>query len=166
MNSYPIDRGALRRRQAIMELVRARAVRSQAELSRLLGQRGFEVAQPTLSRDVRELGLAKTPQGYVAPEAPRAPLAPATRREARLGQALRGFALSVEAAGSLVVVKTPPAAAHPVARAIDEAPLAGVAGTIAGDDTVFIATLNERAARALARRLARILGRPSAEAPA
>jgi transcriptional regulator of arginine metabolism len=165
MNSYPTDGGAPRRRQAIVELVRTRPVASQGELRRLLHRRGFAVAQPTLSRDVRELGLAKTPQGYVAPEAA-APRAPAARREARLGQALRGFALSVQAAGSLVVVKTPPAAAHPVARAIDEAPLAGAAGTIAGDDTVFIATPSERAARALARRLARIIDTPAAEAGA
>jgi transcriptional regulator of arginine metabolism len=122
MNYYPNESSAPRRRQSIVQLVRSQAVRSQGELRRLLRQRGFAVAQPTLSRDVRELGLAKTPQGYVAPEAAGAPLAPPARREARLGQALRGFALSVQPAGSLVVVKTPPAAAQPVARAIDEAP--------------------------------------------
>jgi transcriptional regulator of arginine metabolism len=163
MNYYHGESDGLRRRQAIVDLVHAQPVRSQAELRRLLRQRGFAVAQPTLSRDVRELGLAKTPQGYVAPEAAGAPFAPPARREARLGQALRGFALSVQAAGSLVVVKTPPAAAHPVARAIDEAPLPAAVGTIAGDDTVFIATPSERAARALARQLASILGAPSAE---
>ena len=63
-------------------------------------------------------------------------------------------ALSIRPAGSLVVVKTPPASAHPVARALDEAQLAGVAGTIAGDDTVFVATPGDGAARALARRMA------------
>jgi transcriptional regulator of arginine metabolism len=58
-----------------------------------------------------------------------------------------------------VVVRTPPAAAHRVARALDEAELAGVAGTIAGDDTVFVATPSDSAARALARRLAASLER-------
>jgi transcriptional regulator of arginine metabolism len=163
MNDYRSDASGPRRRQAILQLVRAQAVRSQGELRRLLRQRGFAVAQPTLSRDVRELGLAKTPQGYVAPEAGGAQLAPPARREARLGQALRGFALSVQPAAALVIIKTPPAAAQPVARAIDEAPLAGAIGTIAGDDTVFIATPSERAARALARQLTRVLGTPSAE---
>jgi transcriptional regulator of arginine metabolism len=138
-------------------------VRSQGELRRLLRQRGFAVAQPTLSRDVRELGLAKTPQGYVVPEAVPAQFAPAPGREARLDQALRGFALSVQPAGTLVVVKTPPATAHPLARALDEAPLPAVVGTIAGDDTVFVATPSERAARALARRLAQGLARSAAE---
>ena len=155
--------GAPRRRQVIVQLVRSRPVRSQGELRRLLHQRGFAVAQPTLSRDVRDLGLAKTPRGYVAPEAAVTEFAPASRREVKLDQALRGFALSVQAAGTLVVVKTPPAAAHPVARALDEAPLPVIIGTIAGDDTVFIATPSERAARALARRLTQALGKPSAE---
>jgi transcriptional regulator of arginine metabolism len=111
------------------------------------------VAQPTLSRDLRELGLAKTPRGYLVPPAADRQFAPSAMREEKLRRALRGFALSVAPAGSLVVVKTPPASAHPVARALDEAELAGVVGTIAGDDTVFVATPGERAARALARRL-------------
>ena len=59
----------------------------------------------------------------------------------------------------MVVIRTPPASAHPVAPALDEAALAGVAGTIAGDDTVFVATPGERAARALARRLTTSLER-------
>ena len=161
MNSYSSH--PPRRRQVIAQLIRSRPVHSQAELRRLLRQRGFVVTQPTLSRDVRELGLAKTPRGYVVPEAAVTQFAPAPHREAKLAQALRGFALSVQAAGTLVVVKTPPAAAHPVARALDEAPLPAVVGTIAGDDTVFIATPSERAARALARRLTLALGKPSAE---
>jgi transcriptional regulator of arginine metabolism len=163
MNSNPLRRAGLRRRAAIARLVRARPVRSQAELRRLLGQQGFAVAQPTLSRDVRELGLAKTPRGYIVPGAAPAQFAPPSAREARLDQALRGFALSVQAAGTLVVVKTPPATAHPLARALDEAPLPAVVGTIAGDDTVFIATPSDRAARALARRLGGALARSAAE---
>lgn len=163
MNLNPAGAGGTRRRAVIAQLVRSRPVHSQAELRRLLRQRGFAVAQPTLSRDVRELGLAKTPRGYVVPEAAVTQFAPAPHREARLAQALRGFALSVQPAGTLVVVKTPPAAAHPVARAIDEAPLPGVVGTIAGDDTVFIATPSERVARALARQLVAALGTSSAE---
>jgi transcriptional regulator of arginine metabolism len=65
-----------------------------------------------------------------------------------------------------VVVRTPPAAAHPVARALDEAELAGVVGTIAGDDTVFVATPSDGAARALARRMAASLERPARRAGA
>jgi transcriptional regulator of arginine metabolism len=163
MNFNPEGGSGGRRRAAIVALVRSRPVRSQDELRRLLRQQGFAVAQPTLSRDVRELGLAKTPQGYAVPEGPVAQFAPAPGREAKLGQALRDFALSVQAAGTLVVVKTPPAAAHPMARALDEAPLPANVGTIAGDDTVFIATPGAEAARALARRLARAIGKSAAE---
>ncbi len=74
--------------------------------------------------------------------------------------------LSVRAAGSLVVIKTPPAAAQPVARALDEIPPGDVVGTIAGDDTVFVATASERAARALGRRLAALAAVPETRLPA
>ena len=152
MNEYQ-ENSSGRRQEIIVDLVRAGTVRSQAELQQLLRKRGIVVAQPTLSRDLRELGLAKTPRGYLAPQGAVMQFAPAAMREEKLRRALRGFALSVVPAGSLVVVKTPPASAHPVARALDEAELAGVVGSIAGDDTVFVATPSERAARALARRL-------------
>ncbi len=158
MNEHT-DRRGLRRHETILALVRANAVRSQGHLQRLLRRRGLAVAQPTLSRDLRDLGLAKTPRGYVAPEGALARFTPARRRDARLGRALRGFALSVRAAASLVVVKTPPAAAPPLARALDEAALPDALGAIAGDDTIFIAARDARTARALARRLTVVLTR-------
>ena len=96
--------GSLRRQGAIVDLARSGMVRSQAEFQRLLRKRGIAVAQPTLSRDLRELGLAKTPRGYVAPEAAGAHFAPAATRETKLERALRAAALSVQPAGSLVVV--------------------------------------------------------------
>jgi len=161
MNEHK-DPGSLRRQEAIVDLLRSGTVRSQAEFQQLLKKRGIEVAQPTLSRDLRELGLAKTPRGYLAPQAAVMQFAPAALREEKLRRALRGFALSIQPAGSLVVIKTPPAAAHPVARAIDEAELASVMGTIAGDDTVFVAAPGEKAARALARRMTASLEKRSA----
>jgi transcriptional regulator of arginine metabolism len=158
MNNNPhSNAGAARRQHAILQLVREARVRSQGELARLLRVRGMPVAQPTLSRDLRELGLAKTPSGYVAPEGPMTDRTPSEARGAKLARTLRSFVLSVQAAGSLVIVKTPPAAAQPVARALDETPSAEVRGTIAGDDTVFVATPSERAARALERRLAALV---------
>ncbi len=162
MNKY-LEAGATQRRESILQLVRSRRVRSQGELRQSLRQRGFVVAQPTLSRDVRELGLAKTPRGYVAPDVNVRQFAPAAAGRAKLDRTLRGLALSVQAAGSLVVVRTPPAGAQPVARAFDEAALAAVVGTVAGDDTVFIATPSERAARALARRLTASIRKAASE---
>src|SRR5512132_4641031 len=111
------DPGSLRRQEAIVDLARSGTVRSQAEFQQLLRKRGLTVAQPTLSRDLRDLGLAKTPRGYVAAEGAATRFVPGPRREARLGRALRGFVLSVRVAGTLVVLKTPAAAAPPVARA-------------------------------------------------
>ena len=127
-------------------------MRSQEELQRLLRQRGFAVAQPTLSRDLRNLGLARTPTGYAAPPEP-SPFLPGERRQEALDRVLAQVALSVEAAGTLVVVRTPAAGAHPLARALDEATLPGVVGTIAGDDTVFVAAADAGAARRIERRL-------------
>jgi transcriptional regulator of arginine metabolism len=141
----------LRRRDAILRVVREEAVRSQEELQRILAERGFEATQPTLSRDVRELGLVKTPRGYAVPGAPD-PALDAARRAERLEKALAEAVLSVRVAGCLVVLKTPPAGAHPVARVVDEAALPEAIGTIAGDDTVFVATPDAAAASALAAR--------------
>lgn len=148
--------GGKRRREEITRLVRAGGVRSQEELRRRLRRRGIAVGQPTLSRDLRDLGLAKTAAGYV--RAPAAVAVPAGARQANVDRAFQEFVLSVDAAGSLLVVKTPPADAHPVARALDEAGLPDVVGTIAGDDTVFVATTGVSAALRLARRLQAPLG--------
>lgn len=163
MNENQITFGTTRRHDAIREVMRSGQVRSQAELRKLLERRGIVVAQPTLSRDLRVLGLAKTPRGYVMPEAAVA-FASVEAREATLQRVLRTFVVSIQAAGSLVVVRTPPAGAHPVARAVDEAGWPDVVGTIAGEDTVFIATPGERAARGLARRLTAALEKRSGEA--
>jgi transcriptional regulator of arginine metabolism len=159
--------GAARRQEMILQLVRGGGIRSQSELARLLRRRGITVAQPTLSRDVRELRLAKTPDGYSAHDGPASARSDARGEgPGKLGRTLRSFVLSVGAAGSLVVIKTPPAAAQPVARALDESPPRDVVGTIAGDDTVFVATPSERAARALGRRLAALAAIPEKRRPA
>ncbi|MEO8586358.1 MAG: arginine repressor [Acidobacteriota bacterium] len=151
MNSHAT---ALRRRDEILRLIRDGAVHSQEELQHRLARRGIDVAQPTLSRDLKDLGLAKTAGGYVVPgEESTTEGELRTRSAERLERALREWVLGVWAAGNLVVVKTPPAAAHPVARALDEAALEGVVGTIAGDDTIFLAAATIAAANRLARRL-------------
>lgn len=140
-----------RRRRAILALVGEGGVRSQEDLQRRLRRRGIAVAQPTLSRDLKALGLAKSPTGYVAPSG--GALVPAEARVGALARAVTELALSVRAANSLVVIRTPPAGAHPLARALDEAELPDVTGTIAGDDTVFVATPGPAAALRLERRL-------------
>ncbi len=154
---------ALRRRDEILRVVREEAIHSQEELQRRLASRGFQVAQPTLSRDLRDLGLAKTAAGYVAPDATGGIPAPATPRDqaaARLGRAFRTYVRSVATAHAIVVVRTPPAAAHPVGLAIDQAEIPEVVGSVAGDDTIFLATVSADAAARLAERLNAILEHP------
>jgi len=165
-NNYPGQgrSDAARRQEVILQLVQGGGVRSQRELARLLRGRGIAVAQPTLSRDVRELRLAKTPDGYAAGAG--AAVAAKEVPGDRAARTLKSFVLSVRTAGSLVVMKTPPAGAQPVARALDEAPPRDVVGTIAGDDTVFVATPSERAARALERQLALLAAVPDSRLPA
>jgi transcriptional regulator of arginine metabolism len=117
-----------------------------------------------LSRDLRDLAIVKTPGGYARSEAS-TPESHAGRRDERLNRALREFVHSVETAGTLVVLKTPPSAAHPVAYALDEADLPEAVGTIAGDDTIFVATRSAALAGKLSRRLLAPL-RPAVSVPA
>jgi transcriptional regulator of arginine metabolism len=151
------------RREEIRKIIRESSVHSQEELLALLKKRGFSVTQPTLSRDKKELGLAKTPAGYVAPAdlatvTPIAAFVPKERREERLHQLIRDSVTSAETAGNLVVLKTPPAAAQPVASALDAADLDGVVGTIGGDDTIFVALSSPSAAEKLTRHIHAIAG--------
>ena len=148
---------ALRRREEILRIVRSTSVRSHDELLDELKRRNFRVTQPTLSRDLRELGLVKTPAGYVEPDAismaPVATFTPRESREHRLEQLFRESVVFAEAAGNLVVIKTPVAAAQPLASAIDTTPLEDVLGTIGGDDTIFVALRTPSAAAQFVRRI-------------
>ncbi len=127
------------RHEEIVKIVRDETVHSQEELLSILRKRGFRVTQPTLSRDIRDLGLAKTAAGYVLPgELPPVALF-VPRGEEKLDALLRDSVIFAEAAGNLVVLKTPPAAAQPVASALDVTPPEDCLGTVGGDDTIFVA---------------------------
>jgi len=134
------------RRRAIADLLRRQSVRSQDELRKLLMDRGFDATQTTLSRDLKALGVLKGPSGYALPDA----LRPGANGHASLRMAIREHALEATPAANLVVVKTAPGHAQPVALAVDNALPEGVLGTVAGDDTVFIAASDARAAARLA----------------
>ena len=154
------------RREEIIRLVRQMPIRSQEEMLTLLRRRGFMVTQPTLSRDLKELGLVKTPTGYVTPSDLSAlttaglSFATTEARQEKMKQTVREYVLSVELAGSLVILRTPPAAAQPVARAIDDAEPEGAVGTIAGDDTIFLAAKSAASARRLAAQVRSLMNRP------
>ena len=150
----------MRRREEILLIVGQTAVHSQDELLAALRKHGFTVTQPTLSRDLKELGLVKTPNGYVSPEqmAPVTAFVPRESREHRFEHLVAEFVIFAEAAGNLVVLKTPVAAAQPVAVAIDATDIEDSLGTIGGDDTIFVAFRTPAAATAFARRLQQIAG--------
>ena len=152
----------LRRRDEILRIVGDQSVHSQDELLALLKKRGFRVTQPTLSRDLRELGVAKSPNGYVTRDAfaggAVVAFAPRDVAESRLDQAVAEYVTGADTAGNLVVIRTPAASAQPVASAIDAASIDGVLGTIGGDDTIFVAFASPASAAHLARRIQTIAG--------
>jgi transcriptional regulator of arginine metabolism len=141
-----------RRRDAVARVLRSRRVSTQEELLSALASEGFTATQATLSRDLARLGARRVSRRdgafYELPEDPSAgPLAP-----------LRGLVTGVAANGSLAVIRTQPGSASAVAHAIDRAGLDQVLGTIAGDDTIFVAPAVAVTPRKLASRLATLLG--------
>ncbi len=135
MISDPGSAGAKRRRQgAILRLVRQGAVPHLKALRTLLARAGFPVTQSTLSRDVRDLGLVK----ITGDEGPRYTLPEEWDHVPPLEAVLPTLLVEVEVVGNLAVVHTLSGAAQAVASAIDREEYEGLAGTIAGDDTVLI----------------------------
>lgn len=146
------------RQATILELIETRPVASQEELRRLVRQRGWDVTQSTLSRDVHELRLVRMPtergvrytrsEGGVHGEDDRPTL------EAMVPQ----LVTAVDGVGELLVLRTPPGSAHTVAVALDRERGPGVLGTIAGDDTILVVCRSAIARERLGRRLAGLLG--------
>jgi transcriptional regulator of arginine metabolism len=126
------------RQGAIMRLVRERQLSTQAELAEALREAGIDVVQTTVSRDIAQLGLVKVrnTEGRLIYALPGAE---DLDRLSELAAALRRWALAVTPSGNLVVVQTPPGFASPLAEALDRAQLGDVAGTIAGENTIFVA---------------------------
>jgi len=141
------------RQQAILELVETQPVASQEELRHLLSARGLAVTQSTLSRDLRELRLARIP----TPHGPRYASLDGTLDDGRnsLEAVLPQFFASSDGVGELLVLKTIAGGAQPTAEAIDAESYPDVLGTIAGENTVLIicrtATARDRIERQLAR---------------
>lgn len=139
------------RRALIREILGAEVIGTQRELVRRLRERGVAATQSSVSRDVRELGLVRVGGRWVLAEASRLP----ERHTPRLLQ-VAGYITEVAPAGPyVVVVKTPAGLAASVALALDEARWAEVVGTVAGDDTFFIAVPGRQ-------QQARVLGRLAA----
>ena len=140
------------RQNAILELVTTRAIGSQEELRQLLGERGWEVTQSTLSRDMRNLCIARVP----TPSGVRYTTGDHTSGEegrAALGAVLPQLFRKIEFTRDLIVVRTFSAGAQPIAEAIDAEEDPDILGTIAGENTVLIICRTETARERVARRL-------------
>ena len=142
------------RQGQILKLLSGQPVASQDEMRRQLIHLGVRVTQATLSRDMRELRLVKTTEGY-------RPLASATTEESAplptLARALKEFLLDIRPAQNMLVLKTPPGGAQPLAAAVDSEHWKEIVGSLAGDDTVLIITPSRTARAAMQKRIEEML---------
>jgi transcriptional regulator of arginine metabolism len=147
------------RQQQIRDLLAQRSIRTQQELASALRERGFRATQATVSRDIAELGLVKVGRGanqaYALP--PRTEAVEATGEE-RLAKLLRDLPIEIRQAGLLLVVRAVPGSAHAIAAALDRTRWPEVVGSIAGDDTLFVAFADRASLLRIRKRLIRLAG--------
>jgi transcriptional regulator of arginine metabolism len=142
------------RRRALRLLVAEETMCSQREVADCLAAEGYTVSQATVSRDLDAIGAVKEGDrdgAYRLADVP-----PRDEARAYLARTMAGFVREIGVSGNLAVIRTPPAAAQIVAGAIDDAGLDEVVGTVAGDDTVFVASPDRLGGRALAEVLEQI----------
>jgi transcriptional regulator of arginine metabolism len=133
----------------ILRLVTADHITNQEQLRHRLAQQKLRVTQATLSRDLQELKLVKTMEGYK----PAAALPEDSPALPPLTRALSEFLRDIRPAENMLVLKTPPSGAQPLAAAVDGAKFPEIAGTIAGDDTVLIITPNRKTRESLQKKI-------------
>jgi transcriptional regulator of arginine metabolism len=141
------------RQGRVLEIIRHQAVYSQQELMSALRQSGIRVTQATLSRDIHELGLVKGVHGYQVEEG-----GDAASSEEQLRRVLREFLMHMDYSGNLIVLKTNPGCAHIVAVALDRIGWDEIIGTVAGDDTIFVATARGSNAASVMHHIGQVVG--------
>lgn len=137
------------RQNVILELVQQESVANQEQLRKLLLRQGFDVTQATLSRDINELALVKTGDGYTLPRGEQS----AEPGHHSTGRLVREFVLEVREAQNLLVVKTATGSAQPVAAAMDGEGWPEVVGTVGGDDTILVISQSRKNAHRVALRI-------------
>ena len=140
------------RQAAIRSLIREQAIRTQDEMANALRNMGYQVTQATVSRDIREMRLVKIASssgGYRYGE----PEAGWNGLDERLTRLLRDCVLSAEAAGQIIVVKTMSGAAGTAAEALDSLEMPEIIGSIAGDNTMFLAARDHASAQSAGERI-------------
>jgi transcriptional regulator of arginine metabolism len=151
-------KGDRRQRQLkILELISTHVIRTQEELADALAREGWEVNQSSVSRDVAAMRLVKVDGAYQRPIQVSAP--GSSPDESRISEGV----LTVETAGdSLIVLHTPPGEANRVGVALDRLAWPDLLGTIAGDDTIFLAVKHRAAQHRVVKELERLVGGPGA----
>ena len=145
------------RQRSIRDLVDQRPIRTQQELAAALRERGFRTTQATISRDVAELGLVKVVRdGVQAYALPPRLIEAEISGEDRLRKLFRDLPVEIREAGLLLIIRTLPGSAHAIAAALDRARWPEVAGSVAGDDTLFVACTDRGSLGRVKRRLARL----------
>ena len=146
------------RHDTILEIINARVVSSQEDLRKLLLQRGWDVTQATLSRDLRELRLARVP----TPEGARYAITDGSIEESRaaLDTLLPQLFLRIEGVSEMLVLRTVPGGAQPIAAALDGEAWSDILGTVGGDDTILIICRSVAARERVMRRLRGLAGEP------
>jgi transcriptional regulator of arginine metabolism len=147
------------RQHKLAKILEKQAVGSQSELVELLAAEGVEATQATVSRDLEDLGAIKVrlPGGetaYAIPEVVKDRVAP----DDHLKRVLGDWVVEVAHSANLVVLRTPPGSAHVVGSALDRSGLAGLVGTVAGDDTILVVASETLGGAKLAARLAALAG--------
>lgn len=156
---YPPNMANKRERHAtILEVIDSRMVSSQEDLRKLMLQRGWDVTQATLSRDLRELRVARVP----TPEGARYGVTDGSIEESRaaLETLLPQLFLRIDAVSEMLVLRTVPGGAQPIAAALDGESWSDVLGTVGGDDTILIICRSVAARDRVMKRLKSIAGEP------
>lgn len=135
-----------RRQQTLVKLISAERIASQTELARRLRSRNFDVTQASISRDLEELGVVKASGIYTLPQKP-------------TGTAVFGLASLETSGNNLVVARCDSGLASAAAVKIDAARIAEIVGTIAGDDTIFIAVKDAKGQRSVIKKLWELFSR-------
>ena len=147
------------RQHRIVEILESEIVTTGAQLTSLLERDGFQSTQATVTRDLQELGVVKARDAegvrrLTLPSTPTLGPAPLDHLRRMMGE----WAVAIENAGHLVVVRTPPGCAHVVASALDRSSLSGILGTVAGDDTILVIATESKGGATLAKELRILAG--------
>jgi transcriptional regulator of arginine metabolism len=157
MNNDAMVAQKARRARVISEIIAGSVVQSQEQLREMLRAHGIEATQATLSRDLRELGVVKTAAGYALPE-PGHERVGRGERQHQVERGIKNHLVDADTAGNLAVLKTNPGNAQALAVVLDGAGVDGVVGTLAGDDTIFLACKSGERARSIVHRFRTLAG--------